>query len=310
MNDRRAPIGVFDSGSGGLTVLQALTRALPQQPFIYLGDHAHVPYGNRPREEIKELTAAAVAALFEKGCRLVILACNTATAVALQWLQREWLPSSPYAGTHNVLGVIVPLVEAVTGQDWYLHQHTPNTAKAEPETILLFATVRTVASQVFETELHKRAPHIQIVSEAIPRLVTLIERQTPLPEIQGLIRQAVKQAMHRALRPPSAALLGCTHYPLVEELFTKALPPSCPVYDQPDLTTRSLQSYLAKHPEYLRMIGPQSFALRMTTELFRAEKDFEQFFGRHCQLYSTKVWQPTDWLQDYLSPVLSLEKSA
>lgn len=106
-------IGVFDSGLGGLTVLRALRSRFPQLDFTYLGDHAHVPYGNRPSDEIVELTRGSVEALFERGCKLVLLGCNTATAVAARRLQRSWLPGSGWKG-HNVVGIVAPTVEAAT----------------------------------------------------------------------------------------------------------------------------------------------------------------------------------------------------
>ncbi len=290
-----APIGVFDSGSGGLTVLRALTAAMPAQPFIYYGDHAHLPYGNLARDEIKQLTQQAAEALFQQGCRLVILACNTATAVALQWLQREWLPHSSYAGTHNVLGIIVPLVEAITDQDWYQHQTIANAAAAPPQTIMLFATPRTVASQVFETELHKRAPHIQLVSEAVSQLVTLIESNAPAAQRQAVVRQAVKQAMQRCLQPPTAALLGCTHYPLALKDFQTALPNNCTIYDQPAITAQRLANYLETHQKYLQPLSRQAIA----PKLYRAPIDLEQAFSPSIQIYSTKPWQQSQWLMAY-----------
>ena len=212
----------------------------------------------------------------------------------------------------------MPLVEAVTEQDWYQHQTVPNTAAAPPQTIMLFATPRTVASQVFETELHKRAPHIQLVSESVPQLVTMIESNAPIAQRQAVVRQAVKQALRRCLHLPSAALLGCTHYPLALNEFQTALPDNCPIYDQPQITTQRLLAYLQKRPEYLKILSSlpqteirigvdnnglnsQSAAVRMTMNLQRATPELENAFSVYTQLYSTAPWAQIQWLLDYLA---------
>ncbi|MEE9208969.1 MAG: glutamate racemase, partial [Kiloniellales bacterium] len=148
-------IGVFDSGHGGLTVLGALVARLPERGFIYLGDHGHAPYGERSPAEIAELTVANVERLFAEGCRLVLLACNTAAAIALRRLQQEWLPGA-YPG-RRVLGVFVPMVEAVTAVPWKL-QEPPAGARREPALVGVFATRRTVESGAYAREIGLRAP--------------------------------------------------------------------------------------------------------------------------------------------------------
>ena len=135
------PIGVFDSGHGGLTVLRGLVDRLPRQPFIYLGDHANAPYGGRPGADIYELTRRSVEQLFELGCGLVVLACNTASAVALRKLQQEWLPVA--YPRHRVLGVLVPMVETLARTNWYSETPDPGAYQAPAEMIAVHCTAPT-----------------------------------------------------------------------------------------------------------------------------------------------------------------------
>ena len=158
-------IGLFDSGHGGLTVLKALVERFPGQQFLYLGDHANAPYGNRPSEEVVELTRAAIAWLFDAGCPLVLLACNTATAVACRTLQRDWLPASGRKGV-NVLGIVAPTVEAATQTPWAIT--TPQyPQKYLTETIAVFGTARTIASGVYKEEIRKRCPRVNVVQQSV-----------------------------------------------------------------------------------------------------------------------------------------------
>lgn len=241
-------IGVFDSGHGGLTVLRALTRHLPQQRFLYLGDHGHAPYGNREPEEIYRLTVAAVDRLFGLGCRLVVLACNTAAANGLRRLQQTWLPN--HYPDRRVIGVLVPMVEAITGVPWMADIRTGQ-HRGEPRTVAIFATRHTVRSGAFADEIGKRAPEVTVVQQACPVLVTLIEQAAP----ETVLRRAVRRYAALLMRqlkgvPPDAVILGCTHYPLAADLFAEVLPPGVEVLSQPDITARSLDAYLARHPEF------------------------------------------------------------
>ena len=249
-------IGVFDSGHGGLTVLRALVEAAPDRPFVYLGDHAAAPYGPRNEEDIYRLTVAGVERLFEQGCRLVVLACNTAAAVALRRMQQNWLPwAHP---DRNVLGVLVPMVEAITRVPWMM-EAPPLDRPPEPRTVGIFATNATVASGSFPREIGKRAPDVRVVQQACPDLVPLIEQGAPDERIMPSVRCYVA-ALEEQLRgePLDTVVLGCTHYPLVAHLFAEALPPGVEVLCQPSLTARSLEHYLERHPEYApeRAAGP------------------------------------------------------
>jgi glutamate racemase len=241
-------IGVFDSGHGGLTVLRALVERLPERGFVYLGDHANAPYGDRDAEQVYNLTIENIDRLFRMDCRLVILACNTAAAVALRRLQRTWLDEA-WPG-RRVLGVLVPVVEAIVRQPWHVEQ--PHTGPDAPsETVAIFATRRTVESRAYVGEILKRAPDVLIVQQACPGLVDAIEAGAPQAEIdvlvQGFVNELLK-GMQGLL--PDVAVLGCTHYGLVARAFRQALPKGTALLHQPQLVADSLADYLARHPEF------------------------------------------------------------
>lgn len=241
-------IGVFDSGHGGLTVLRALAERLPERGFVYLGDHANAPYGERDAEDVYNLTIQNIERLFRMDCRLVILACNTAAAVALRRLQRTWL-DEVWPG-RRVLGVLVPVVEAIVRQPW--HVEKPNTGPDAPsETVAVFATRRTVETRAYVGEILKRAPDVLIVQQACPGLVDAIEAGAPRDEVHGLVTGFVAEllkGMQGVL--PDVAVLGCTHYGLVAKAFRDALPPGTALMHQPDLVAESLVDYLARHAEF------------------------------------------------------------
>lgn len=242
-------IGVFDSGLGGLTVLRALVARFPQVPFIYLGDHANVPYGNRPSDEIFELTRTCVERLFQLGCRLVVLGCNTATAVAARRLQQVWLPVSGYAG-HNVLGIVAPTVEAATQTPWAVS--TPQyPQKYNTDLIAIFGTHRTIASDVYPQEIRKRCPRVRVIQQVCPELAGAIEEGRPVDELDKIVSSAVSALMGNTDgTPPDRAILGCTHYAMIESLFRAHLPRSTKILPQPEIVADSLEDYLARHPEY------------------------------------------------------------
>lgn len=256
-------IGVFDSGHGGLTVLRALVDAQPGRAFTFLGDHAHAPYGRRSIEDIYDRTLDGVETLFAQGCRLVILACNTAASVALRRLQQTWLPHT-YPG-RNVLGVLVPMVEAITRVPWMV-QEPPVDRMPEPRTVAVFATVPTVSSGAFPREIGKRAPDVAVVPQACPDLVPMIEAGEPDGVIGPAVRGYVAEMMeHLDGRRLDAAVLGCTHYPLVAHLFAAALPDGVEVLNQPALTALSLEHYLERHPEYAPPLLQDTAPVRFLT---------------------------------------------
>jgi glutamate racemase len=215
-------IGVFDSGLGGLTVLRALVTRFPDTPFIYLGDHAHVPYGNRTSAEVIDLTRACVEALFERGCKLVLLGCNTATAVAARHLQQNWLPVSPWRG-HNVLGIVAPTVEAATQTPWAVSS-PQYPQKYNTDLIAVFGTTRTINSDAYPEEIRKRCPRVTVVQQICAQLAGAIEDEAPEAELERLVEEGIRGVMEQTSgTPPHRAILGCTHFPLVEHLFRRHL---------------------------------------------------------------------------------------
>jgi glutamate racemase len=235
------PIGIFDSGLGGLTVLEALRRTLPGQDFVYLGDTAHAPYGTRPPTEIHDLTRSGVKTLFAEGCGLVVLACNTASAVALHDLQVDWLDPA----AHRVLGVFVPVIENLTRRDWGDNSPPTHTGLRD---VALFATQATVNSGAFPRELRFRARDVRVEPQACTGLVEAIEAGN-LARARTVAAAHVTELLQR-LPAPQSAVLGCTHYPLVEAAFRVALPPTTALVSQPDLIAASLSDYLRRHRRF------------------------------------------------------------
>jgi glutamate racemase len=242
-------IGIFDSGLGGLTVLRALAQHFPLLPFRYLGDQANVPYGNRPADDVVALTRAGVTALFEAGCGVVVLGCNTATAVAARTLQRDWLPGSPFAD-RRILGIVAPTVEAATQTPWAVT--TPQyPQKNNADLIAIFGTTRTIASGVYPEEILKRCPRVQVVQQACIGLAGAIEAGAPRAHLSAMIAADVASLLRATGgAAPDRAILGCTHYPLVEPLFRHHLPAATRLLAQPAIVADSLDDYLARHPRF------------------------------------------------------------
>lgn len=242
-------IGVFDSGLGGLTVLRALVERFPQERFLYLGDQAHVPYGNRSSEQVVDLTQAAVAQLFRVGCGLVVLGCNTATAVAARTLQQHWLPTSEWRG-RNILGIVAPTVEAATQTAWAVT--TPQyPQKYNTDLIVVFGTTRTITSNVYVEEISKRCPKVTVVQQICAELAGAIEEAAPPATLDALVKAGVDAALAQTGgAPPHRAILGCTHFPLVEAMFRHHLPPFTRILSQPEIVADSLEDYLARHPRF------------------------------------------------------------
>ena len=242
-------IGVFDSGHGGLTVFRALVERFPHVDFLYLGDHRNAPYGNRPSDEVVDLTRAAVETLFQRGCKLVLLGCNTATCVAARTLQQNWLPQSKWQG-HNVLGIVAPTVEAATQTPWAVG--TPQyPQKYNTDVIAVFGTMRTITSFVFPEEIRKRCPRATVVQQICADLVAAIETGRPESELDAHVKLGVDGLMAQTGgQPPHRAILGCTHFPLVEHLFRKHLSPFTRLLSQPEIVADSFEDYLARRPQY------------------------------------------------------------
>ncbi len=301
LNLNGAPIGVFDSGHGGLTILRGLIDRLPRQTFIYLGDHANAPYGPRPPAEILALTQAGIERLFGLGCRLVILACNTAAAVALRRLQQDWLPKA--YPDRRILGVLVPMVETLARTNWYaaLPSDTrPEDGAAMGETVAVFATAATVATGAYLNEVQNRAPWIRVVQRACPELAGLIERDAGDAVIAPLVEAHVAALLAdlRSTAPgpgpgsglgaekavPRKAVLGCTHYPLIQHLFRAALPAETEILSQPRRVAESLTAYLWRHPDFRRFeMEPAQPRCFTTGDAARVSILASRFFGGHLQ---------------------------
>lgn len=242
-------IGIFDSGLGGLTVLRTLVERFPGTSFLYLGDHANVPYGNRSSDEVVELTRRGVETLFRNGAKLVLLGCNTATAVAARRLQRVWLPHAGWPG-HNVLGIVAPTVEAATQTPWAVTQ-PQYPQKYITDTIAVFGTTRTITSGVYPEEIRKRCPRMRIVQQASAHLAGAIEDEAGEAELDALVAEAVAGILAQTGGvQPHRAILGCTHFPLVEHLFHRHLAPSTRILSQPEVVADSLEDYLERRPHY------------------------------------------------------------
>ncbi|NEX92415.1 aspartate/glutamate racemase family protein [Caulobacter sp. 17J65-9] len=245
-------IGVFDSGVGGLTVHRTLVERFPTADFVYLADQARAPYGGRAGEEIVELTRAGCERLFEAGANVVVLACNTASAVALRRLQQTWLPGyrKEIGRPVNVLGIIVPTIEAATGLPWE-HEAERRGDKIEKlDVIGVFCTVATAGSRVYEIEIDKRRQDLAVFSEACSGLAGMIEQGASREDLRALIQSHAQALKTRIGRWPDRAILGCTHYEIVADLFREVLPPGTPLIGQPEAVADALSRYFERHPEY------------------------------------------------------------
>lgn len=239
-------IGIFDSGLGGLTVWDAVTRKMPKVGFSYFGDNKHSPYGVRDADDVHALTVRAVERLWEDGCDLVVLACNTASAAALRRMQEAGVPQGK-----RVLGVFVPLIEALTERQW--GDNSPP-REVNVKQVALFATPATVASRAFQRELAFRAIGVDVEAQACGGVVDAIE-DGDLILAEALVRSHV-DALKRKMPAPQAAILGCTHYPLMQQAFQEALGADVKVFSQADIVAASLADYLSRRPEMIGAEGP------------------------------------------------------
>lgn len=279
-------IGLFDSGHGGLTIFRALVHRFPDLKFAYLGDHANVPYGNRDSAEIVELSRAGVEQLYGRGCKLVVLACNTATAIACRTLQQDWLPGAGYEGC-NVVGIVAPMVEAATQTPWAVTS-PQYPQKYNTDTIAVFATHRTIASGVYQEEIRKRCPSVNVVEQACPDLVGAIEEGRPEAQLSDMVEAYVGALLESTSgKAPERAILGCTHFPLVEHLFEKHLPPSTRLLSQPKVVADSLEDYLTRHPHYAAERDDTHVPMLLTTGDPRAVETSLELFWPEQQKFET-----------------------
>ncbi len=245
-------IGVFDSGIGGLSVHRSLVDRMPQADFIYLADQANCPYGGLPGEQIVDLVRQGCIRLFEAGANLVILGCNTACAIALRRLQQSWLPGyrKTLGRPVNVIGIIVPTIEAATGLPWEHEAERRGERVEAVDVVGIFATPATAGSRVYEIEIDKRRQDVAVFTEPCSNLARLIEAGAAQDELAAVINAHVQALALRIGREPDRAILGCTHYEIVADLFRAALKPGTPLIHQPAAVADAMQRYLARHPEY------------------------------------------------------------
>ena len=234
LSSNPGPIGIFDSGYGGLTILEKIRTELPEYDYIYLGDNARTPYGTRSFDVVYKYTLECVTKMFEMGCQLVVLACNTASAKALRSIQQKDLPVLD--PNRRVLGVIRPTVEAVG-------------AITKSKHIGLLATPGTVQSDSYPLEIRKLHENIIVTSEACPMWVPLIENNEHKSiGAEYFIRRNVEHLLATD-KQIDTVMLGCTHYPLVESQIKSFLPPNVTVISQGEIVARSLVDYLKRHTE-------------------------------------------------------------
>lgn len=220
-------IGIFDSGLGGLVITKACIKALPEYDYVYYGDTKNLPYGEKTSGQILSLTIEAMKFLISQKCALIIIACNTATSIALRYLQQRFIPS--YAPDVKILGVVIPTVEEA--------------AAVNGKKIGVVATSVTVQSHIYRAELHKINPDLHIEEVSAPKLVPSIEGN----DFAAAEKLATEYAAE--FHNIDNLILGCTHYPLVKDYFRKALPDSVKIISQDELIGAKLQNYLERHVE-------------------------------------------------------------
>jgi glutamate racemase len=245
------PIGVFDSGYGGLTILEEIRRRLPEYDYLYLGDNARSPYGTRSFETVYAYTLQAVRRLFDEGCRLVILACNTASAKALRTIQQNDLPR--FAPARRVLGVIRPTVECLGELTRARH-------------VGILGTPGTISSNSYPLEIAKLFPDITVVGETCPMWAPLVENgETDNAGAEYFVRQNIDNILSRDPQIDTL-LLACTHYPLLLPVIRRYLPANVQAVAQGALVAASLEDYLRRHPEIASKCTQTGICRYLTTE--------------------------------------------
>jgi glutamate racemase len=250
-NNSASPIGIFDSGYGGLTVFREIEQLMPNYDYIYLGDNARVPYGNRSFETVHEFTWQCVKKLFKLGCPLVILACNTASAKALRTIQQRDLDS--YDSNRRVLGVIRPTTEVIGEYTTTRH-------------VGIFATKGTVLSQSYVIEIEKFFPDIHVHQLACPMWVPLVENNEHLgPGADYFVKKYIDDLLSQS-PDIDAIILACTHYPLLRDKIEQFLPANIQLISQGQIVAQKLNDYLNRHPEMQARLSQKSSHQFYTTD--------------------------------------------
>ena len=263
MSSEPGPIGIFDSGYGGLTILHGIRQLLPEYDYLYLGDNARTPYGTRSFEVVYEFTRQAVEKLFEMGCHLVILGCNTASAKALRSIQQNDLPKLD--PNRRVLGVIRPTAEVIGSLTHNRH-------------VGIFATEGTIKSESYNLEIHKLFPDIQVSGVACPFWVPLVEyNEADSPGADYFVKKRIDQLLR--LDPQiDTVILGCTHYPLLLPKIHKYMPRGIRIIAQGEYVATSLQSYFQRHPDMEQRCTKNGHTRYLTTENPERFKEQAQIF--------------------------------
>ena len=257
------PIGIFDSGYGGLTILHGIRQLLPEYDYLYLGDNARTPYGTRSFEVVYEFTRQAVMKLFEMGCHLVILGCNTASAKALRTIQQNDLPKLD--ATRRVLGVIRPTAEVIGSLTHNRH-------------VGIFATEGTIKSESYNLEIHKLYPDIQVTGVACPFWVPLVEyNEADSPGADYFVKKRIDQLLRQDPQIDTI-ILGCTHYPLLLPKIHKYIPRGIRIIAQGEYVASSLQQYFVRHPEMEQRCTKNGKTRYLTTENPERFKEQAQIF--------------------------------
>lgn len=257
------PIGVFDSGYGGLTILRQFRQLLPQYDYLYLGDNARAPYGTRSYEIVYEFTLQAVRKLFEMGCHLVILACNTASAKALRSIQENDLPQMDQK--RRVLGVIRPTAESIG-------------AITQTRHVGIVATQGTINSDSYPLEIQKLYPDIQVTGEACPMWVPLVENnEYDSPGADYFVKKRISNLLRKDPQIDTI-ILGCTHYPLLLNKILKYTPRNVKIIPQGDYVADSLKKYLQRHPDMDQQCTKNGTCRFLTTESPEKFKDSATIF--------------------------------
>ena len=252
MENKKFPIGVFDSGYGGLTILSAIRKLLPEYDYVYLGDNARSPYGTRSFDVINDFTLQAVRYLFSEGCPLVILACNTASAKALREIQQKYLPTSEDP-SRRVLGVIRPTAEVVGNV-------------TETKHVGIMATPGTISAQSYEVELAKLFPDVSVHGQACPMWVPLVEYGESNGEEADFFVQKYLNELLEQDKQIDSIVLACTHYPLLRPKIEQYLPEGITLLSQGELVATSLKDYLNRHPEMNDRLTQGGSIRYLTTE--------------------------------------------
>lgn len=252
MENKKFPIGVFDSGYGGLTILSAIRKLLPEYDYVYLGDNARSPYGTRSFDVINDFTLQAVRYLFSEGCPLVILACNTASAKALREIQQKYLPTSEDP-SRRVLGVIRPTAEVVGNV-------------TETKHIGIMATPGTISAQSYEVELAKLFPDVSVHGQACPMWVPLVEYGESNGDGADFFVQKYLNELLEQDKQIDSIVLACTHYPLLRPKIEQYLPEGITLLSQGELVATSLKDYLHRHPEMNDRLTQGGSIRYLTTE--------------------------------------------